>query len=102
MLNNITKSTKSFSFISGLGDDNSTLVTASHAIFREEGSKKAPAAVVGFQFYHTALRALFDEITKSVSRSSSQNFQSILLKPLLCSAEKFPAKELAIQKNYTA
>lgn len=48
------------------GDDNNTLVTASHAIFREEGSRKAPAAVVGFQFYHTALFNIFTNITGKV------------------------------------
>ncbi|KAF5291746.1 hypothetical protein FQA39_LY14234 [Lamprigera yunnana] len=46
-----------------IGDENNTLVTASHAIFKEDGSKKAPAAVVGFQFYHTALQSLFTKIT---------------------------------------
>ncbi|XP_020293161.1 voltage-dependent calcium channel subunit alpha-2/delta-3 isoform X2 [Pseudomyrmex gracilis] len=44
------------------GADNTTLVTASRAIFI--GIKqKAPVAVVGFQFQHTALQALFQNIT---------------------------------------
>ncbi|XP_037933678.1 voltage-dependent calcium channel subunit alpha-2/delta-3 isoform X2 [Teleopsis dalmanni] len=40
-----------------------TIVTASHAIFHTEGGKSAPAAVVGFQFQHTALLKLFRNIT---------------------------------------
>ncbi|EDV37941.1 uncharacterized protein Dana_GF13711, isoform A [Drosophila ananassae] len=39
------------------------LVTASHAIFHNEGGKAAPAAVVGFQFQHSALYKLFHNIT---------------------------------------
>ncbi|XP_011643391.1 voltage-dependent calcium channel subunit alpha-2/delta-3 isoform X2 [Pogonomyrmex barbatus] len=46
--------------INDTGADNTTLVTASRAVFVE---KKAPAAVVGFQFQHTALQALFQNIT---------------------------------------
>jgi hypothetical protein len=45
---------------------NDTLVTASHAIFHTEGSKSAPAAVVGFQFQHSALHTLFKNITSTV------------------------------------
>ncbi|XP_065360594.1 voltage-dependent calcium channel subunit alpha-2/delta-3 isoform X2 [Calliphora vicina] len=40
-----------------------TLVTASHAVFHTEGGKSAPAAVVGFQFQHSALLKLFRNIT---------------------------------------
>ncbi|KAM7358603.1 voltage-dependent calcium channel subunit straightjacket isoform 2-T2 [Cochliomyia hominivorax] len=40
-----------------------TLVTASHAVFHTEGGKSAPAAVVGFQFQHSALIKLFRNIT---------------------------------------
>lgn len=50
---------------------NNMLVTASHAIFlnstwngRDDG---APAAVVGFQFLHTAFHSLFINITYNVS-----------------------------------
>ncbi|XP_068145664.1 voltage-dependent calcium channel subunit alpha-2/delta-3 isoform X5 [Drosophila tropicalis] len=46
------------------GESNSEiLVTASHAIFHNEGGKSAPAAVVGFQFQHSALYKLFHNIT---------------------------------------
>lgn len=38
-------------------------MTASHAIFHTEGGKSAPAAVVGFQFQHSALFTLFKNIT---------------------------------------
>ncbi|XP_031332073.1 voltage-dependent calcium channel subunit alpha-2/delta-3 isoform X2 [Photinus pyralis] len=48
-----------------VGDENNTLVTASHAIFKDDGTRKAPAAVVGFQFYHSALRSLFTKITST-------------------------------------
>ncbi|XP_015587813.1 voltage-dependent calcium channel subunit alpha-2/delta-3 isoform X2 [Cephus cinctus] len=44
-------------------DDNTTLVTASRAIFVGTGKAKAPAAVVGFQFQHSALQGLFHNIT---------------------------------------
>lgn len=44
-----------------------TIVTASHAIFHTEGGKSAPAAVVGFQFQHSALVKLFRNITGNVS-----------------------------------
>ncbi|KAK9720898.1 Neuronal voltage-dependent calcium channel alpha 2acd [Popillia japonica] len=40
-------------------DENHTLVTASHAIFRDDGIKHAPVAVVGFQFYYSALYTQF-------------------------------------------
>lgn len=49
-----------------LGAEEGILVTASHAIFKEDGSKKAPAAVVGFQFYHSALQTLFNKTTTTV------------------------------------
>ncbi|XP_016985900.1 voltage-dependent calcium channel subunit alpha-2/delta-3 isoform X6 [Drosophila rhopaloa] len=46
------------------GESNSEiLVTASHAVFHNEGGKTAPAAVVGFQFQHSALYKLFHNIT---------------------------------------
>ncbi|XP_043672455.1 voltage-dependent calcium channel subunit alpha-2/delta-3 isoform X1 [Vespula pensylvanica] len=45
------------------GADNTTLVTASRAIFIGNGKTKAPVAVVGFQFQHTALQGLFQNIT---------------------------------------
>ncbi|KAK2575606.1 hypothetical protein KPH14_011311 [Odynerus spinipes] len=45
------------------GANNATLVTASRAIFIGNGKGKAPAAVVGFQFQHTALQGLFQNIT---------------------------------------
>ncbi|KAH8402487.1 hypothetical protein KR009_012344 [Drosophila setifemur] len=46
------------------GESNSEiLVTASHAIFHNDGGKSAPAAVVGFQFQHSALYKLFHNIT---------------------------------------
>ncbi|XP_017029919.1 voltage-dependent calcium channel subunit alpha-2/delta-3 isoform X5 [Drosophila kikkawai] len=46
------------------GESNSEiLVTASHAVFHSEGGKSAPAAVVGFQFQHSALYKLFHNIT---------------------------------------
>lgn len=44
-------------------DSKDILVTASHAVFHTEGGKKAPAAVVGFQFRHEALVTLLRNIT---------------------------------------
>ncbi|XP_031340092.1 voltage-dependent calcium channel subunit alpha-2/delta-3-like isoform X2 [Photinus pyralis] len=43
--------------------DNETLVTGANAIFRESGSKKAAAAVVGFQFNHVVLESIFKKTT---------------------------------------
>ncbi|KAJ8956284.1 hypothetical protein NQ318_015020, partial [Aromia moschata] len=48
-----------------IGNTSNILVTVSHAIFREDAGKKAPAAVVGYQFYHSALNTLFTKITNS-------------------------------------
>ncbi|XP_057651112.1 voltage-dependent calcium channel subunit alpha-2/delta-3 isoform X2 [Diorhabda carinulata] len=45
------------------GNSSLSLVTVSKAIFREDGSKKAPVAVVGYQFFHGALQNLFTQIT---------------------------------------
>lgn len=51
-----------------VGEENTTLLTVSHAIFREdEKGRKAPAAVTGYQSYHSALYLLFRSITKNVS-----------------------------------
>lgn len=54
-------------FDSGYSDKiNSTLVTATHAIFIEHrGHNKAPAAVVGLQFQHDSLLRHFKNITSS-------------------------------------
>ncbi|KAL1110506.1 hypothetical protein AAG570_008034 [Ranatra chinensis] len=52
------------------GDDNDTLVTASHAIFHSDGSREAPAAVVGFQFHHSALHAMFLSIVSACEEHS--------------------------------
>lgn len=49
------------------GKSNSTLVTASHAIFVEHRGHKAPAAVVGLQFQHDSLAKHFINITSAVS-----------------------------------
>ena len=51
---------------------NDTLVTASHAIFTHKAPPEnkiynSPVAVVGFQFRHMSLHALFKNITSSVS-----------------------------------
>ncbi|XP_034938362.1 voltage-dependent calcium channel subunit alpha-2/delta-3 isoform X2 [Chelonus insularis] len=51
------------------GADNATLVTASRAIFIGNGKAKAPAVVVGFQFQHTALQGLFQNITYSCDKN---------------------------------
>lgn len=55
---------------------NDTLVTSSHAIFHKDGSKFAPAAVVGFQFQHSAMYTLFKNITGSCTDSSCLNCAS--------------------------
>jgi voltage-dependent calcium channel alpha-2/delta-3 len=48
------------------GEHNDTLITASHAIFlrsKDKGERKAPVAVVGFQFLQSALYKRFMNIT---------------------------------------
>ncbi|XP_046388062.1 voltage-dependent calcium channel subunit alpha-2/delta-3 isoform X1 [Ischnura elegans] len=50
---------------------NDSLVTASNAIFHTEGRRSAPAAVVGFQFRHSALYARFKNITSTCADSLS-------------------------------
>lgn len=42
------------------------MVTAAHAVFHGDGHRKAPAAVVGFQFKHERLSEWFENITSSV------------------------------------
>ncbi|XP_073958470.1 voltage-dependent calcium channel subunit straightjacket isoform X16 [Choristoneura fumiferana] len=41
------------------------VVTAAHAVFHGDGHRKAPAAVVGFQFRHDRLSEWFNNITSS-------------------------------------
>lgn len=54
-------------------DENHTLVTASHAIFRDDGIKHAPVAVVGFQFYYSALYTQFvNTVSHVCSRKGNQ------------------------------
>lgn len=50
------------------------LVTAAHAVFHGDGHRKAPAAVVGFQFKHERLSEWFQNITSAV-RTLSQPTQ---------------------------
>ncbi|XP_068083443.1 voltage-dependent calcium channel subunit alpha-2/delta-3 [Anabrus simplex] len=49
------------------GDKNDTLVTASHAIFHSKEDRSAPAAVIGFQFPHSALYSMLKNITSNCS-----------------------------------
>ncbi|KAK0182558.1 hypothetical protein PV327_000684, partial [Microctonus hyperodae] len=63
------------------GADNTTLVTASRAIFIGKGKAKAPAAVVGFQFQHTALQGLFQNITYN---SEKENHRDCSVESLAC------------------
>ncbi|KAL3271275.1 hypothetical protein HHI36_021766 [Cryptolaemus montrouzieri] len=50
-----------------IGNESDVVVTASHAIFKDDGKNKAPAAVVGYQFYHSALYSSFRNITSKCS-----------------------------------
>lgn len=54
-------------------ETNDTLVTASHAVFHTEGGKKTPAAVVGFQFRHSALVALMKNTTSTCTSPPCTN-----------------------------
>lgn len=57
-------------------------VTASHAVFRTDGSKKAPGCVVGFQFEHERMQKRFDNITSkdNVCRNLWRSLHTIILK----------------------
>ncbi|XP_026319490.1 voltage-dependent calcium channel subunit alpha-2/delta-3 isoform X5 [Hyposmocoma kahamanoa] len=44
---------------------NTATITAAHAVFHGDSHKKAPAAVVGFQFKHERLQEWFENITSS-------------------------------------
>lgn len=46
---------------------NTATITAAHAVFHGDGHRKAPAAVVGYQFKHERLQEWFENITSSVS-----------------------------------
>lgn len=59
-----------------VGFSNDTLVTASRAVFIQN---KAPAAVVGYQFRHSAMSTLFFNTVSSVSNTSSFLMSTILL-----------------------
>lgn len=61
----------SFVFSVPFDASNESLVTATHAVFHKESGKTTPAAVVGFQFQHTAMYALFKNITESTSDAIS-------------------------------
>ncbi|XP_033611024.1 voltage-dependent calcium channel subunit alpha-2/delta-3 isoform X2 [Cryptotermes secundus] len=60
-------------FDDGEGYRNDTLVTASHAIFshKSQPENKYPVAVVGFQFRHMSLHALFKNITSTCENCRS-------------------------------
>ncbi|KAJ6642974.1 Voltage-dependent calcium channel subunit alpha-2/delta-4, partial [Pseudolycoriella hygida] len=58
-----------FSVPFDVGAKEDTLVTASHAIFLNEDARSAPAAVVGYQFQHSALYNLFKNITSKCGDS---------------------------------
>ncbi|XP_050299569.1 voltage-dependent calcium channel subunit alpha-2/delta-3 isoform X2 [Anthonomus grandis grandis] len=45
------------------GEANNTLVTVSSGVFKEDGGRKAPVAVVGYQFYHASFYNFFKKIT---------------------------------------
>lgn len=53
-----------FSVPFDIKEEDDLLVTASHAIFPEDGGIEAPGAVVGFQFSHASLEKQFLNIIK--------------------------------------
>ncbi|KXJ73955.1 hypothetical protein RP20_CCG014670 [Aedes albopictus] len=55
------------------GNRNDTLVTASNAIFHNDGGKETPVAVVGFQFHHSAMYTLFKNITSQCRPNSDHS-----------------------------
>lgn len=66
----INNTTFVFSVPFDAGTRNNSLVTASHAIFLGMGSKKAPVAVVGLQFRHSAFVERFFNITSQCAMPS--------------------------------
>ena len=57
-----------FSVPFDIGDKRPTVVTATHAIFKGKGTKKAPAAVVGVQIDYEHFRNKFMNITNKQVR----------------------------------
>lgn len=74
-----------FNASENIAEKNDTLVTASHAVYHTEGGKKAPAAVIGFQFKHSALVTLLQNITSQcldgpcTKTCSSEEFDCFVL-----------------------
>ena len=52
-----------FSVPFDIGDTRPTLVTATHAIFKEENGQKAPVAVVGVQIDYEKFEKIFMKVT---------------------------------------
>lgn len=59
-----------------LSNINQVTVTASHAVFHGDGHRKAPAAVVGFQFEHARLSEWFTNITSSCEHNQCTTCKS--------------------------
>ena len=52
-----------FSVPFDIGDKRPTTVTATHAVFKEQGGKKAPAGVVGVQIDYDKFAQTFMDVT---------------------------------------
>ena len=52
-----------FSVPFDIGDKRPTTVTATHAVFKDQGGRKAPAAVVGVQIDYDRFAQTFMEVT---------------------------------------
>ncbi|KAF5289107.1 hypothetical protein FQA39_LY15209 [Lamprigera yunnana] len=53
--------------------DNDTYVTATSAVFRENGPRKSPVAVVGFQMTHYLLESIFKKTTSECGDKTCQH-----------------------------
>lgn len=80
--------------VDSLVDTNNLLVTASHAIFHKEDNKEAPVAVVGYQFHHSALHALFKNITLNVCEPSNVEIDQIHSRCFLVSSLLFSVAKI--------
>ena len=58
-----------FSVPFDIGDKRPTTVTATHAVFMEQGGKKAPAGVVGVQIDYDKFASTFMDVTTGPSGS---------------------------------
>ena len=74
-----------FSVPFDIGDKRPTTVTATHAVFKEQGGRKAPAGVVGVQIDYDKFASTFMDVTTG----SSGNGYKVIISMTICCQERF-------------